>query len=181
MTEVNSWQRVSSEAVADCRVFSVRRDYCTRSGDGKESDFFVIESPDWMNVIAITKSGEIVLIEQFRHGTCEVSLELPGGIIDEGESAEEAARRELVEETGYTSSDWAFLGSCRPNPALQANTMFYFLARDCEETDEISLDPNESIVTKLVPESGIEDLISNGSISHALVVAAFVYYRLSRK
>jgi ADP-ribose pyrophosphatase len=181
MTKVDSWETVSTEEVADCRVFRVRRDYCKRSSDGKQSDFYVIDSPDWVNVVATTKGGDIVMIEQFRHGTCEINLELPGGLIDEGETPEEAARRELLEETGYSSSDWVALGSCRPNPALQTNTMFYYLARDCEQTAEIALDPNESIATKLIREDEAELLIGNGAISHSLVVAAFLYLRLFRQ
>ena len=178
MAKVDSWERISSKQVADCRVFRVRRDYCKRNGNGDTSDFFVIDSPDWVNIIALTKSGEVVMIEQFRQGTCEMNLELPGGIIDEGEAPEAAARRELLEETGYSSSDWVLLGASRPNPALQSNTMHHFLARDCEKTAEIALDPHESIATRLVSEDEAEYLIGDGKVTHSLVVAAFLYLRL---
>lgn len=178
MAKVDSWETVSSEQVADCRVFQVRRDRCSRTSDGKESDFFIIDSPDWVNVVAITSGGEFVMIEQFRHGTCETGLELPGGLIDEGESPEEAAKRELLEETGYSSADWIAIGSCSPNPAIQTNTMYYFLARDCEKTAEIELDANESIVTKLVDKKQIPRLIADGSIIHGLAVAGILYYRI---
>lgn len=177
MSKADSWEKVSSEQVADCRVFKVRRDHCVRNSDGKLSDFFVIDSSDWVNVIATTKDGDIVMIEQFRQGTGEMSLELPGGMIDEGETPEGSARRELLEETGYSSTDWISLGSCHPNPAILTNTMHYFLARQCEKTAEIALDPNESIVTKLVKEKDVERLIGDGTITHSLAIAAFPYYR----
>jgi ADP-ribose pyrophosphatase len=178
MTMAESWERVSSEQVADCRVFRVRRDKCKRSGDGKGSDFFVIESPDWVNIIPVTKNGEIVMIEQFRQGTGEMNLELPGGIVDDDEQPDAAARRELLEETGYSSGLWVLLGTSRPNPAIQSNTIYHYLARNCEKTAEIALDPNESIITRLINENEAEHLIGSGAVSHSLVVAAFLYFRL---
>ena len=85
MASVDRWKIRSSELVADCRVFRVRSDHCVRERDGVETDFFVIGSPDWVNIIATTASGEHVMIRQFRHGKQEVKLELPGGLIDPGE------------------------------------------------------------------------------------------------
>ncbi len=154
---------------------------CIRDSDGKSSDFFVIESPDWVNIIAINKADEVVLIEQFRHGTEEMELELPGGLVDDGEAAEEAAKRELLEETGYSSNRWTLLGKSHPNPALQNNTIFHFLAIDCEKTAETAFDQHESIVTKLVLLDKVMSLIRDGEISHSLVVAAFYYLSLMRK
>jgi len=95
------WRRGRSEQVADCRVFNVRRDFSADPRDGRVHDFYVIEAPDWINVIPLTDDGRVVLIEQYRHGTGEVSLEIPGGMVDEGESPQDAAARELLEETGY--------------------------------------------------------------------------------
>ncbi len=178
MAQVDSWHCVSSTPVADCRVFTVRQDLCERNRSGETADFYVIDSPDWVNIIALTKTGEVVLIEQFRQGTCELNLELPGGLIDPGEQPEAAARRELLEETGYSSSNWVLIGKSRPNPALQSNTMYHFLARDCEKTAEVDLDEHESIHTILVPEAESRRLIGDGTISHSLVVAAYFYLGL---
>lgn len=178
MQKPDSWKRVSSNQIADCRVFRVKQDNCIRDSDGKSSDFFTIESPDWVNIIAFNKSGETVMIEQFRHGTEEMNLELPGGMIDEGEEAEAAARRELLEETGYSSGRWILLGKSHPNPAIQNNTIYHYLALDCEETGETAFDQHESIVTKLLPLNDVMRSIRDGEITHSLVVAAFYYLSL---
>ena len=175
MTKADTWKRTASELVADCRVFKVRKDTSERSSDGKEGNFHVIDSPDWVNVIGLTNKGEVIMIEQYRQGTEETIVELPGGIIDEGESPEQAAKRELKEETGFTSSEWRQIGRSNPNPAIQNNTMYYFLALGCERTAQPSLDPNESVVTKLMPARDVRPLILNGDVRHALVVAAFYY------
>lgn len=177
MGKADSWERASSETVAECKVFDVRRDSCRRRSDGKNGDFYVIESPDWVNVIAMTRSDEVVLIEQFRHGVGEMHLELPGGLIDAGENPKDAAARELLEETGYTSENWTLIGCSRPNPAIQNNMIYHYLALDCEKTAETAFDENESIETSLVHADAINELILAGRISHSLVVAAFLYYR----
>ena len=172
-----TWKINSSRQVADCRVFKVREDMCERSSDSKESTFFVIENPDWVNVIALTKNNEVVLIEQFRHGAEEIILEIPGGMIDDDEEPEPAAKRELLEETGYSSDNFIFLGKSLPNPAIQNNFIHHFLAVDCQKTGDTSFDEHESVVTKLVSFDKISEMIETEEIAHSLVLAAF--YRMS--
>lgn len=176
-----TWSRKRSERRADCRVFTVREDFCERESDAKKSTFFVIENPDWVNIIALTKTGEVVLIEQFRHGTENIILELPGGMIDAGENPPAAARRELLEETGFSSENFIFIGKSHPNPAIQNNTIYHFLAPDCEKTDDVKFDEHESAVTKLVSLTEAEKLIADGEITHSLVIAAFYYYLLYQR
>ena len=133
-----AWKRESSEQLADCRVFTVRRDLSADPRSGRTHDFYVIEAPDWINIIPLTEDGRVVLIEQYRHGTREVSLEIPGGMVDAGESPRDAAARELSEETGYEAGEVLLLGKTRPNPAIQDNWIHTFVARGVERRGEPS-------------------------------------------
>ncbi len=171
--QVEIWKRQRSESVADCRVFKVREDFCERDSDGAEHSFFVIECPDWVNVIALTKEKEVVLIEQYRQGAEEIILEIPGGMIDAGEEPEVAARRELTEETGYESNKLIYLGKSRPNPAINNNWMHHYLALDCEKTRETAFDEHESLITRLAPLGEIPQLIKDEQITHSLAIVAF--------
>ncbi len=176
---VETWKIKSSKEIADCRIFKVREDFCERESDRKTSSFFVCENPDWVNIIALTKDKKVVLIEQFRHGIEEIILEIPGGMIDgDDEETETAARRELLEETGFSADKFVLLGKSRPNPAIQNNTVFHYLALDCEKTEDVSFDEHESVLTKLVSLEEAERLIESGVITHSLVVSAFYYFSI---
>jgi ADP-ribose pyrophosphatase len=168
-----AWRRVESEQLADCRVFRVRRDVSEDPRRGRQHDFYVIEAPDWINVVPLTAAGEVVLIEQYRHGSGEVSLEIPGGRVDDEEPPLEAARRELYEETGYEAVEIIELGRMRPNPAIQNNLIHTFAALGAVRRGEPVNDGTEHTIVRLVPLAEIPRLIAGGQISHALVVAAF--------
>lgn len=169
----SAWTRESSEQVADCRVFKVRKDLSQDPRTGRRHDFYVIEAPDWINVVPMTAGGEVILIEQFRHGTGKLSLEIPGGMLDAGESPAEAAGRELIEETGYAARELIFLGKTRPNPAIQDNWIHTFLARGCEYRHEPLCEGTEHTVVRLAPLADIPRLIREGAITHSLVVVGF--------
>jgi 8-oxo-dGTP pyrophosphatase MutT (NUDIX family) len=169
-----AWKVIDSKQVADCRVFTVQRNICNPPHSQEEHDFYVLRCPNWVNVIPITASNEVVLIEQYRHGSDSITLEIPGGIIDpHDESSQHAGSRELLEETGYRAKEMIFLGRTHPNPALQGNYCDMYLAPTVEKVQSPQFDWAEDIELKLVPYEHIPSLIETGAISASLVIAAF--------
>lgn len=138
---------------------------------GKPYKAFVLEFDAWANILALTKNNEAVLIRQYRHGVQEISLELPGGVVDEGESPLEGAKRELMEETGYSAETFVEVGRIYPNPAIQQNTLYCYLALGAELTGEQRLDESEEIETLLVPLDELIEMAAGGKFLHALNVA----------
>ncbi|MDP2876157.1 MAG: NUDIX hydrolase [Holophaga sp.] len=131
-----------------------------------------------MHIIAFTKERELLVVEQFRHGIDRSTLEGIGGVCDEDEAPEVAARRELLEETGHESQAWVSLGWCTPNPAVQDNRCHFFLALDCLPTAALDLDPSEELRVWAVSWAEWEEKIRSGEIHHALVLAAFFRLRM---
>jgi|SRR5438876_3711600 len=176
-SETPRWRTRSSELLVESRVFNLRRDSSSAGDSDELFDFYRLEAPDWINVIPLTSDQRVVMIEQFRHGTGEVTLEIPGGMVDEGETAAEAAARELFEETGFKIEKLVSLGASRPNPAIQDNWMHNFLALNVSAVSRPEFDGAEHTTVRLTPLEQIPELIANGTITHALVILAF--YKLS--
>ncbi|MCO6511485.1 MAG: NUDIX hydrolase [Aridibacter famidurans] len=176
-TEPDKWRINSRKEIADCRVFEVTERRSVEEGTGREASFYVIESPDWVNVVPVTDDGKIVLIEQFRHGTEELTLEIPGGMVDEGETPAVCAARELTEETGYVADELVYLGKSRPNPAIQNNWIHHFAAFGCSNDGEQSFDEHEKIAVREVGPDELDRLIERGRITHSLVLAGILRFK----
>lgn len=167
-----SWKLLRSEPVADHRIFRLRHDRYRLEPSGVEHDFIVMDSPDWVNVVARTVDGRLILVKQYRHGLQRLSLEPPGGMIDPGETPEAAARRELREETGYVAEKVRLLGRVAPNPALQNNWCYLFLAEECRPVAARELDHLECIAVELRRPEELAELFRCEAICHALSVIA---------
>ena len=167
------WKILSSKRENTTGILGVRHDRVVSPRTGCEHDVYVIEFPAWVNVIPVTARKEVVLIKQYRHGVREITLEIPGGVIEHGDTPQEAAYRELVEETGYVARSIVPLGYVYPNPAIQNNRCYTYIAWDVVRDREPNLDEMEDIEVLVRPLSDIPRLIAQGDIMHALMVAAF--------
>jgi len=177
---IKPWKRIRSQPAQSFRVFSIRTDTTVSPRTGIEHDFYVIETRDWINVIPLTIDHQVVMIRQYRHGSRQVTLEIPGGLVDPGDMPKRAAVRELLEETGYQARRWLKIGMVNPNPALFNNRCYTFLAQDIKKIAEPTPDQTEDIEVVLIPLANIPKLILKGKIDHAMVITAFCHYFLRR-
>lgn len=176
-----SWNLIGSRDISDHRIFTIRHDLYRFEPSGAERDFVVLDCPDWVNIIPLTDDGQVVLIRQFRHGTQSVTLEVPGGVIEADETPEAAAVRELREESGYAPARVKPLGFVSPNPAIQGNRSYTFVAEGCRLEAEPQPDSFEHIEVLLRPLKDIPELIRSGEISHSLIIAAFALMHFAGK
>lgn len=181
MVELGYWERIASELLGDYRIFKLRQDRRRHPRSGHALNFYVIESVDWVNVIPITHQGDVVMVRQFRHGTEEFSLEVPGGMVDPGEEPLHSARRELLEETGYTCDELVPIGSVAPNPALFNNRCHSYVALGARRVGEQQLGGGEDIGVEIIPHDEVPRYIADGRINHALVIVAFYLYELHHR
>ena len=163
---------LSRRPVADHGIFQIEH----LAYAGFPRDITVLAMRDWVNVIAETPEGEIVLVWQYRFGTNAFSLEIPGGVVDPGEDPAAAALRELREETGYEATHLELLSSYEPNPAIQANLMHTYLARNARLVGPTHFDELEDLETVLVPKAELAGLLDRREITHALIVCALETY-----
>jgi 8-oxo-dGTP pyrophosphatase MutT (NUDIX family) len=176
---IEPWRKLSSKPLGDFRVFSLRQEREVSPRTGAEHDFFIIDSVNWVNVIALTPDACMVLVEQYRHGSETVELEIPGGVMDASDASPEATGgRELLEETGYEGEQAQIIGRVFPNPAIMNNVCFTVFARNCHYVKPVHFDNSEDLATRLVPLAEVPQLVASGQIRHALIVAALYQFDL---
>ena len=174
---IDPWKVTKTEVTARTSIFTLKTISAHSPSNHRSHEFYVLEAGDWVNVIPLTSDGRVILVRQYRHGTEEVTLEIPGGLIDPGQTPIQSAQRELLEETGYSGSDWELLGRTRPNPAFLNNWCYCYLARDVVKTAEQDLDEAEELEVVTAELKDVPDLIARGEIDHSLVLSAFFYFQ----
>ena len=179
---IKPWPKLGSRSVGDYRIFSVRSDEKISPRTGQRHDFFVIESVDWVNVLAVTPDQHLVMVEQYRHGSNTIELEIPGGMIDKRDASPVAAGvRELREETGYEGQKACIIGEVFPNPAIMSNTCYTVMVENCECVHPLEWDHAEELVTTLVPVADLPKLVASGKIKHPLVIVALYHFDLLKR
>lgn len=176
---IKPWPKLGSRPIGDFHIFKLRGDRKVSPRTGAEHEFLVLDSRNWVNVIALTSHGEMVMIEQYRHGSNTVELEIPGGVMDPHETSPVAtAVRELREETGFEGENARILGSVFANPAIMSNTCYTVLIENCRCVHPVQFDQGEDLVTQLLPLTELPALVAAGRINHSLVVVALYYFDL---
>lgn len=171
-----AWERVSSEPLADYEMFRVRRDRARSPRDGEEHDFYIADSPDGVAVVALTPNGDVVLVEQFRHPLRRVEVELPAGVVDEGEEPAAAAARELREETGYEGGEAEVIGSVLVNPSWQVTRVHVAVVRDARRTADKDEDPAEDVRVRVVPADEVRRMAREGRLTSAVAISALALH-----
>ncbi len=180
------WKMLSSRYVYDDRWFKARADSCEFPDGRIIEPYYVVELPDWCNTIVVTKEERIILVKQYRYPVDQVTYELPGGVIEKGESPIDAARREMEEETGFTSTDISFLMKLAPNPAINNNTAYFFLAKNAvptlsqnqdafEDIDRVSFSKEE--IWQLLQENKLQHGVQVGPLYQALLALGWLTFR----
>ena len=141
----NNWKLLHSEKGENLHIAKIRFDTWKNPRNGAELKATVLETHDWVNIVALTPEGKILVVKQFRLGIQAVTTETPAGVMEKGEEPQAAAMRELEEETGYTTDDWTYLGWVEPNPAFINNHCHQFLAKNVVKTNGVSLDEGEDV------------------------------------
>lgn len=169
------WKVLESEYLHKEPWLTIRKDKCETPGGKIVPSFYVNEYPDWVNALSITADGKVVMVRQYRHGVRRVDIELPGGVAEEGETPEEACRRELKEETGYEFDKWEYLGKISANPSTTNNYLHMFLATGGKKVAEQELDDTEEVEVEIISIEELKTLVREHKIIQSLHVNCIMY------
>ena len=170
--QVKNWRKVNSEKGPNLLLFTARYDYMENPRNSKVMKRIILETGDWVNVVAITPKKKFILVKQYRFGSGRITTEIPAGLIEKNESSRDSAIRELREETGYTTENWQYLGSVEPNPAYLNNRCHHWLALDVVNTDVPDPDEGEDIAVEFYSFDRLAGAIHNGEVNHVLALSA---------
>jgi 8-oxo-dGTP pyrophosphatase MutT (NUDIX family) len=168
------WKVLARRTLVERRYLELRQEHVQLASGQEIEDFYVIDMSDWAAVLCVTRSHEVVLVRQYRHGIAKESIELPAGALEAGEAPEVAAKRELLEETGYVSSRWCRIASLATDPSRQTAHAHFFCALDAERVREPRLDDAEELTTMLVSPGELVELVESGQIVHGMHIAAIL-------
>ena len=162
-----------------CHDYGFCKTYCSKAHhpDGRVHDYHFVACRDWVQCVALTKEKQLVLVSQFRIGNKSLTLELPGGGIDKGETIIHAIQRELVEETGFTGEHPIHLGTVYPNPGMQNNLVHFYILQNCEKTQHTHFDPDEDLVTHLLPLEQLDKTISQNVFQSAITLTGLLLFQ----
>lgn len=179
--EGRKWKTISSKYIIERPWLTARHDVAELPNGNRVPEYYVLEYPDWVNVIATTPDGEFIMVDQYRYGFGIMSHEIVAGCLEEGETPLEAARRELLEETGYAGGEWELLMTIAPNPSTMNNLTFCYVAKGVTKVADQNLDAGEDISVRLVSSEKLLSLMTEGKICQALMLAPLWKYFYDHK
>lgn len=174
---IKKWPTLSQKQLLDLRIMTVHAVERSSPKTGKVHEFYLFDSNHWINVVAVTPDESLIFVKQFRHGNGEITLEVPGGLVDPGEEPITAATRELREETGFTSDPLIEIGMVAPNPAIFNNDCYTFLALNAQLTTIQEFDTTEEIEVVTFPFTQVMEMVHSREITHSLTLNALFWYQ----
>ena len=181
MKDIKKWTLLDSEYLIRRPWMTARRDHVRLPSGVEMEEYYVLEYPDWVNIIALTTEGKMVLERQYRHARQLVGWELPAGVIEKGEEPLKAAQRELLEETGYTGGTWEHFMTICPNAGACTNVSHTFVAHNVKRTDSQHLEQTEDIAFCELPESEVLDMLKVGEFHQAMMAAPLWKYFYNKR
>lgn len=178
------WHEISREEVLDARIFKIHKSV-RRTEDKKEGHFVIVDAPHWITVVPVVKNDDgvdcFLMVRQFRHGSSDITIEFPAGVVEPGEDPAVAAKRELLEETGYEPADLAHVGTINPNPAFMSNAFSIYVATNMRKVENQNLDDHEMIDVELIPIAEVDANMGTGYYNSAIMIVALDRYKRWKK